>query len=148
VRACWSEIDYHALAVSKKQRICTNDDSELRNNPFGSLASALGEVLESAATDATPPAPVERRATPKREGLRGKIVVRREKKGRGGRTATLIEGILLEPAALQELTVRLKKSLACGGTLEGTTIVLTGAQTDRVRTWLQEQGAVRVIVGN
>jgi predicted translation initiation factor SUI1 len=137
--------------VSKKQRICTNDDSELRNNPFGSLASALGEVLGAAATDEmddTPSAPIEGRATPKQGGLRGKIVVRREKKGRGGRTATLIEGILLEPADLQELTVRLKKSLACGGTLEGTTIVLTGAQTDRVRTWLQEQGALRVIVGN
>jgi translation initiation factor 1 len=140
--------------VSKKQRICTNDDSELRSNPFGSLARALGEELEAAATDETDEtdetasAPVEGRATPKEGGLRGKIVVRREKKGRGGRTATLIEGILLEPADLQGLTVRLKKSLACGGTLEGTTIVLTGAQTDRVRTWLQEQGAVRVIVGN
>jgi translation initiation factor 1 len=136
-------------AVSKKQRIVTNEDSELRNNPFGSLASALEKVPEHPPSADVAPAPGEPPfPSLTSNGLRGKIVVRREKKGRGGKTATLVEGIELEPAALRALTTRLKKAIGCGGTVEGTTIVLTGAQTDRVRAWLEEQGASGVIPGN
>ena len=133
--------------MSKKPRIDTSSPSELRNNPFGALASALGDVPEAMPSEEAP-SPVGQVDEGQEQLLRGKIVVRRQKKGRGGRTATLIEGIALDAVRLQELTGQLKKSLACGGTLEGSTIVLTGAQTERVRDWLQAHGATRVIVGN
>lgn len=133
--------------MSKKQRIATDDNSQLRSNPFAALAGALADVPEAAVSSSPPEVAVEAsHAEP--QVLRGKLIVRREKKGRGGKTATIIEGLMLEPDALLAFAQRLKKTLGCGGTIEGTTIVLTGAQTERVRDWLEREGATKVIVGN
>jgi len=81
-------------------------------------------------------------------GLRGKIVVRREKKGRGGKTATIVEGLEASPETLADMAQRLRRSLGCGAKAEEHILVITGAQTERVRQWLLAEGATRVIVGN
>jgi predicted translation initiation factor SUI1 len=77
-----------------------------------------------------------------------KLVLRREKKGRGGKTVTVVSGFNMQSARLEDLSRTMRKALGCGSTVEEGTIVLQGDITDRTRTWLEKQGAKKVIVGN
>ncbi len=138
--------------MSRKPKVPTDGAPPLSSNPFAALQGALGDLpsADPPPASATPPA-AEPDAAPRQPAgpaLRGKIVVRREKKGRGGKTATVIEGLGLAPGALEAMAKQLRRRLGCGAHVEGTTVVLTGAQTERVRDWLVTQGATRVVVGN
>jgi len=133
--------------VSRKPKISTDAASVLSSNPFAGLGGVLGE-LPAGEPIADPPKKAGEGAEIARPSLRGKIVVRREKKGRGGKTATIIEGLRLPAETLAEMAQQLRRKLGCGAHVEGATIVVTGAQTERVRSWLGSQGATRVVIGN
>ena len=75
------------------------------------------------------------------------LVVRREKKGRGGKTVTVVEGWAAE-AELEPLARRMARALGCGGGTEGEAVILQGDQTDRAARWLEGEGADRVVKGN
>ncbi len=77
-----------------------------------------------------------------------KLVVRRERKGHGGHTATVVEGLAATGVDATEVARRLKRALGCGATLEGGAIVVQGDVPDRVAAWLEGQGVRRVVRGN
>ena len=77
-----------------------------------------------------------------------RIVVRRERKGRGGKTVTVVHGITLAGPALEEFARTLRQALGTGGGVEGEAIVLHGEQSGRVREWLTGRGATRVVIAN
>jgi translation initiation factor 1 len=132
--------------MSRKPRISTEGAPPLSTNPFAALQDALGELPPGEAPTAAPePEPVPLGAP---SLTHRKLVLRREKKGRGGRTATVIEGLGLPDAELQALAQQLRRQLGCGAHVEGAILVLGGAQTERVRDWLVAQGATRVVIGN
>jgi len=79
--------------------------------------------------------------------LRGKIVIRHERKGRAGKTVTLIQGIGGGTDAVETLARELKKSLGCGATVEEGVIVLQGELVERAATLLESRGARQVIRG-
>lgn len=132
--------------MSRKPRIATDGAPPLSTNPFAALQHALGELPPGEATAAAPEPELAPTDSPSL--LHGKLVLRREKKGRGGKTATVIEGLQLPEPALQDMAQQLRRHLGCGAHVEGSTIVLSGAQTDRVRDWLSAQGATRIVIGN
>jgi translation initiation factor 1 len=74
-------------------------------------------------------------------------VVRYERKGRGGKEATLVEQLALSPRERAEWLLAMKQALGCGGTLEDETLVLQGDQRARVRAWLEARGVARISVG-
>ncbi len=112
------------------------------NNPFAAL-QGLGKDLPK--QEKAPEPEVE--ASPKGPApLSGKIVLRREKKGRGGKTVTRVTG--LPPSRLEELCKKMKKGLGCGAKVEGADLVLLGQLTDRGADWLREAGATEVVIGN
>ena len=117
--------------------------------PRGSLGDLLAKQgLEVSDTPPAPPPP-----TPPKPGAldlstSGKLVVRRERKGRGGKTATMVTGLTLKPKELDALAKELKRALGCGATVDGPTIVVGGDLTERVAQWLQQHGAKRVVIGN
>ncbi|MCK6572703.1 translation initiation factor [Myxococcota bacterium] len=76
----------------------------------------------------------------------GKLVVRREHKGRGGKTVTVITG--LPEAHLDALCKALKTQMGCGATVEAADVVLQGDQVARVLPWLTARGARQVVRGN
>jgi len=137
--------------MSRKPKISTDGAPTLSSNPFAALGGALGDLPPGEATEPSPPEPKPKPVGASAGGastLRGKIVVRREKKGRGGKTATVIEGLSLRPAGLTDMAKRMRRSFGCGAKVEGETIVLTGTLTERVRDWLLAEGATRVVIGN
>ncbi|OPZ86656.1 MAG: translation initiation factor Sui1 [bacterium ADurb.Bin429] len=78
----------------------------------------------------------------------GKLVLRRERKGRGGKTVTLLTGLALPPARMEALARALRKALGCGSSVEGTMIVLQGDIAPRAEEWLRARGAKQVVRGN
>ena len=78
----------------------------------------------------------------------GRIVVRREKKGRGGKTVTRITGLDLAPPALDALKRQLKKALGAGASIDGTDLLLQGDLTSRAASWLESELDRRVTIGN
>lgn len=111
-------------------------------NPFGALAALRGTLPQG--SDAAP----AEDAAPNKSALAGKIVVRREKKGRGGKTATLVEGVALQGTALEAFGREMRQSLGTGGSIEGNAIVISGDQIERAIAWLRARGATHLIAGN
>jgi len=69
-----------------------------------------------------------------------KAVVRLERKGRGGKTVTVVEGILGPPEHLAELAKRLKAACGTGGTAKDGAVELQGDQRDRAAKALEREG--------
>jgi len=111
------------------------------NNPFAAL-QGLGKDLPK--QEKAGPAKAKQPAGP--APLSGKIVLRREKKGRGGKTVTRVSG--LPPSRLDELCKKMKKGLGCGAKVEGEDLVLLGQLTERGAEWLRDAGASEVVIGN
>ncbi|MBM3225003.1 MAG: translation initiation factor Sui1 [Candidatus Tectomicrobia bacterium] len=70
----------------------------------------------------------------------GVVRVGRETKGRKGKGVTIITGVPLEPAALQQLATQLKQHCGAGGTLKDGVIELQGDHRDRVIAVLRQRG--------
>lgn len=74
-------------------------------------------------------------------------VVRMERKGRGGKEATVIEKLGLPPKLLELWCKELKQALGCGGVVDGDTIVLQGDLRPRLPAVLTARGVAKVTVG-
>jgi len=110
------------------------------HNPFGGLAGKLGIEARPPPTPAHPPATTGPPAP-------ARAVVRLERKGRGGKTATVIEKLDLRPGDLEAWLLDLKRSLGCGGAVEGQALVLQGDLRDRAAARLQARGVKKVVRG-
>ena len=75
---------------------------------------------------------------PSRPGKPGKVIakLRMEKKGRGGKTVTVVAGLPRNGAFLKELCQELKRACGTGGAVSEDTIELQGDLRDRVREYL------------
>lgn len=127
----------------------TTDEAPLKHNPFAALAPATQTQAADRAALTKPSrsveqAPVEQPAD-ERWGS-GKLVLRREKKGRGGKTVTRVEGI--RKGQLKSVAAEMKRALGCGAKVDGDAILLLGSLVDRAGDWLTSQGAPRVVKGN
>jgi len=93
-----------------------------------------------------PEAPATPAPAPRGAAAPARAVVRLERKGRGGKEATVVEKLALPPAALAAWADDLKRSLGCGGGVEGEAIAVQGDQRERVRRWLEARGVRKVTV--
>lgn len=78
----------------------------------------------------------------------GKLVLRFERKGHGGKTVTLLSGLIAAPAQIEALARILRKALGVGATVEKGVIILQGDVTARTADWLNKHGARQVVIGN
>lgn len=76
-------------------------------------------------------------AVPQGDGI---ARVRRETKGRGGKTVTTVSGVLLPEAELRELATALKKRCGCGGALKEGVIEIQGEHVELLLAELQKRG--------
>lgn len=69
-----------------------------------------------------------------------KITVDFERKGRGGKQATILSGFDCDDSELQRIASELKRKLACGGSARGGEILVQGDRREQVRRLLREMG--------
>lgn len=70
----------------------------------------------------------------------GVVRLHRDRKGRGGKTVTLITGLPGSPAELTELCATLKRFCGCGGAVKDGTIEIQGDHRERLAAKLTELG--------
>jgi translation initiation factor 1 len=70
----------------------------------------------------------------------GIVRVCREKSGRGGKTVTVLYGIIGSESDMKHLLKRLKGLCGCGGTLRGGCLEIQGDQREKILSYLAEQG--------
>ena len=122
--------------MSKKHKIRTTSDDALDANPFAALdRSGLPEGKMK------PPVTLPEHKSVK-EKSKGRVEVRREKAGRGGKTVTTLKDFPshIPLYTLEAITFELKKTCACGGTLKGRVVELQGDVCDRVSAELKLRG--------
>lgn len=104
-----------------------------KNNPFAGLKLDREALPEGTAPAVEPPKPAAKR---------GRLILRRETKHRGGKAVIIVRGV--PDAEVDALAKQLKQKLGCGGTVERDAaepeIVLQGDQPAKVAEWLRAEG--------
>lgn len=119
-------------------------EQKKRVDTAGSVGGGLNEAfagLSAAGLPAGPErAPVEESVAPAE--VRGRVVLRREKAHRGGKTVVVVSGFdpEVKEAMIEELARALRKACGCGGTVEGREMVVQGDQAERVAGFFRERG--------
>jgi translation initiation factor 1 len=115
----------------------------LTSNPFAALASLRDQLPQ--AEPPPPPPPASETATPPPRGP-ARAVVRYQRKGRGGKEATIVEQLGLSPELLDVWCREFKRALGCGGGVEGEHLVFGGDQRPRLAGLLEAKGVRRITV--
>ncbi len=122
-------------------------DARKPGNPFAALNALRDALPPGEATRETPKA-ADTPSDPVAAVLSKRVVVRRERKGRGGKTVTVVqcaEGS--DEAALDALAKELRKALGTAAHREEGAVIVGGDIDDRVADWLSVRGAKRVTRG-
>ena len=123
-------------------KISTDGGGALGQNPFGALSGAGLPVASPAVL-----AKVAAR-TPAPEKNRGRVDVRRETGGRGGKTVTVVDGFVgIGLPEKEQLTKKMRAACGCGGTVKDGEIVIQGDQRETVARILTEAGFKTVFAG-
>jgi translation initiation factor 1 len=109
-----------------------------KDSPFAKLAGLRDQLPAGPATQ-----PKKEKPPPKL--FAEKVVVRFTRKGHGGKTVTVVTGVL--PHALEPFCSELKKALGCGARVEDGAIVLQGELVERAALFLEKKGAAKVVRG-
>jgi translation initiation factor 1 len=77
----------------------------------------------------------------------GRVRVTREKKGRGGKTVTVLYGLSRSEEEMEALAKELKKRCGTGGTVKGSTVEVQGDNVETVLAVLEKRGISAVRAG-
>ena len=125
-----------------KNRVSTDGGEGLGANPFGALD--LGNLPSGPVASA--PKPAASQAPEKKN--RGRLDVKREKSGRGGKTVTVVSG--WKGISAEEKTVLAKsiqKRCGVGGAVKNGNIEIQGDKREETRTILEDAGFRVVFAG-
>lgn len=84
--------------------------------------------------------PTQETVYTKEELSKAQLYISRDRKNRGGKTITLLEGLPENPDATKQLLSDLKSKCATGGKMEGTAILIQGDHLEKVRDFLKKTG--------
>lgn len=112
--------------------------------PFSGSQSPLQSPFAALSSEglAEGPAEVDKPTHPVKPKKKHRVVLRREKSQRGGKTVVVVSQLPthLSPPELENLCKDARKGLGCGGSVQGREIELQGDQADRVRAYFQKLG--------
>ncbi len=131
------------MSKKSKNKIATNGgNGTFGNDAFGGLT--MGGLPTGPSTEQ-----MQVKQAKKAPKSKGRVEVRREKAGRGGKTVTTLKEFPthIPLKDLEAMTFKLKKTCACGGTLKGRVIELQGDVGDRVIGELEKLGYKPVRAG-
>ena len=84
--------------------------------------------------------PVKRHSQPEARPAQQKLTVRLERKSRGGKSVTVIEGLQMTQIERETLLKQLKAKLGTGGTVKDTTIEIQGDHREALIQALEKAG--------
>jgi translation initiation factor 1 len=124
--------------------VSTEGGQGLAQNPFARLSSAglpaaKAPVAASASSGAKTAAPAKNR---------GRVDIRRETEGRGGKTVTVVDGFMgIGLPEKEALSKRMRAACGCGGTVKDGRIEIQGDQRETVAKILVAAGFRPVFAG-
>jgi translation initiation factor 1 len=127
-------------------KVSTSGGQPLGQNPFGALnAAGLPSAPAGGATGAIKPtqAPESRN-----QKSRGRVDVRRETGGRGGKTVTVVDGFVgIGLPEKEQLAKKMRAACGSGGTVKDGVIEIQGDQRETVARILSDAGFRPVFAG-
>ena len=102
---------------------------------LSSLKENMGEVMEDAKDNEN-----SSEAVTECPAQKGPLSVLIDRKGRKGKTATIIEGLEIDDEEVEKLASELKRKIGTGGSARGGEILLQGDWRDRTIALLKEKG--------
>jgi translation initiation factor 1 len=125
------------------------DDASSSGKPTERRSLAdLRAAFEGRELPSGPTTPSAEHDAPAPKAIRARLIVRRERAGRGGKTVTIAEGPALHGRKLDELARAAAQALGVGARVEASTIVVQGDQTERFIAWFEKQGFASITRGN
>ena len=133
--------------MSNGGKLPTDGGQNLGQNPFGALSSAGLPVAPKVTLDkAAVAASAGKPAAPAKN--RGRVDIRRETGGRGGKTVTVVDGFVgIGLPEKESLAKKMRNACGCGGTVKDGDIEIQGDQRDRIAQILTEAGFRPVFAG-
>ncbi|MEX2044201.1 MAG: translation initiation factor [Opitutus sp.] len=141
--------------MDDEKKISTEGGQALRQNPFAALSNAglpvqPGNRAPAVGNAGAPGGGLVQSRQPegKVSGNRGRVDVRRETGGRGGKTVTVIDGFTgIGLPEKEQLARKMRAACGCGGTVKGGAIEIQGDQRGTVARILGEAGFRPVFAG-
>jgi translation initiation factor 1 len=130
-----------------KDKIPTGGGQSLGQNPFAALSTA-GLPAAKPAGASGPAKPGVASAQPAKEKSRGRVDIRRETGGRGGKTVTIVDGFLgIGLPEKEQLAKKMRAACGCGGTVKDGAIEIQGDQREKIAEILSAAGFRPVFAG-
>lgn len=132
--------------MSSSSKVPTDGGGSLGQNPFGALSSA---GLPSFTKPPEAPAASDgKKATATPVKNRGRVDIKRETGGRGGKTVTVVSGFVgIGLPEKEQLAKKMRAACGCGGTIKDGQIEIQGDQRETVARILSEAGFRPVFAG-
>ncbi len=134
-----------------KRRDWIETEKEPLHNPFAALQqrnpspqTKPSSQKPSSSPDTSPTTPSPRKDEPL---VVKRAVVRTTRKGRGGKTVTVVTHLGLPSDTMQTWCTELRKGLGCGGQVEDDTLVFHGDQRKRLVALLTNRGVRKITQG-
>lgn len=97
------------------------------------------EQLQAMGNPENAPQEIKEKSTPKQK-REGRVRVYLERKGRGGKTVSVIKGIEMNHTQLESYCKNLKSKIGTGGSTKNGEIIIQGDQRKRILELLQKDG--------
>jgi translation initiation factor 1 len=135
--------------MNPRDRLPTDGGAPLGQNPFGSLDPAALKKSGFSVPDRPMPPPKEAAAPkPPAPKNRGRVEIRRETQGRGGKTVTVVSGFVgIGLPEKESLAKKMQKACGAGGTVKDGAIEIQGDKREMVARILEEAGFRPVLAG-
>lgn len=136
--------------MASSDKIPTHGGQGLGQNPFASLSTAGLPQLPASPNQAASASASNRSPAPaaRHEKNRGRVDIRRETGGRGGKTVTVVDGFVgIGLPEKEQLAKKMRAACGCGGTVKDGAIEIQGDQRETVARILSEAGFRPVFAG-
>lgn len=134
--------------MSRTEKIPTDGGKGLGHSPFDNLSRAglPSGPVSTPAKPAEASGPAASSATAQKN--RGRVEIRRQTAGRGGKTVTVVSGFVgIGLPEKEQLAKRMQKTCGCGGTVKDGCIEVQGDKREQVALILRDAGFRPVFAG-
>ncbi len=112
---------------SNRRLVYSTDDGEIQQPKEKKSAPAKGK-------------PPTKKEAPTLAATNKTVYVERDRKGRGGKTVTVISNLQLPEAELEPLLKKLKTQCGAGGAVKEGNLEIQGDHRDKIIAYLQKEG--------